>query len=142
MIKKMCIINLFVVGFLFSCATIPVPLPSDVRVVTPPPTIPKELAAFSGRWSGVWDAILDHILVVEEINPPHADVIYAWGTSALWFIDRPGWSRVKGEFVESALKLSLPRPATVIYRMRADGKLDATYEWEGGISQAKMTRIK
>jgi hypothetical protein len=142
MIKKMGIINLFMVAFLFSCATIPVPLPSDFRVVTPPPTVPKELAAFSGKWSGVWDGILDHILVVEEIDPTHAVVIYAWGTSTQWRIDRPGWSRVRGEFVGSALKLSLPRPATVIYRMRADGTLDATYEWTGGISRAKMTRTK
>lgn len=58
------------------------PLPTDVRVVPPEAAVPQQLAAFSGKWSGVWDGILHHILVVEEITPPHAAVIvYAWGTA-------------------------------------------------------------
>jgi len=50
---------------LVGCAT--VPLPADVRIVPPSTEVPKEFAAFSGKWQGVWDQTLDHILVVEEI---------------------------------------------------------------------------
>jgi hypothetical protein len=68
-------------------------LPSDVRIVPPEAAGPQQLAAFSGKWSGVWDGILQHVLVVEEITPPHAVVIYAWGTAPQWQIAQPGWSR-------------------------------------------------
>jgi hypothetical protein len=103
--------------------------------------VAQQLAAFSGKWSGVWDGILHHVLVVKEIDPPHAVVIYAWGTAPQWQIDRPGWSRVQGKCVDGVLTLSLRRPATVIYRLQPDGTLDATYEWAGGISRAHLTRV-
>jgi hypothetical protein len=119
------------------------PLPVDVRIVPPEAAVRQQLAAFSGKWSGVWDEILSHILVVEEITPPHAIVIYAWGTAHQWQIAQPGWSRVQGEFVDGALKLSLRRPpATVMYPLQLDGMLDATYEWAGGLSRANLTRAK
>jgi hypothetical protein len=119
------------------------PLPSDVRIIPPEAAVLKQLAAFSGKWSGVWDGILQHVLVVEEITPPHTVVIYAWGTAPQWQIAQPGWSRVQGEFVDGALKLSLRRPpTTVMYRLQPDGTLDATYEWAGGIARANLTRVK
>jgi hypothetical protein len=85
--------------------------------------------------------------VIEEglavyIVPPHAVVIYAWGTAPQWQIAQPGWSRVRGEFVEGALKVSLQRPAMAMYRLQPDGTLDATYEWAGGISRAHLTWVK
>jgi hypothetical protein len=138
----------FPVAFTRQGASLPsktktVPLPSDLRIVQPAAGVPKELGAFSEKWTGVWDGILNHILVVEEINPPHAIAVYAYGAAVEWGIDSPGWRRIRGEFIDSTtLKLSLPQPATVIYRMQADGTLDATYEYAGGISRAKMTRMK
>jgi hypothetical protein len=117
-------------------------LPSEFRLVPPDATVPQQLAAFSGKWSGVWDGILAHVLVVEEIAPPDAVVIYGWGNAPQWHIDQSGWERVPGEFVEGTLKLSLRRPATVLYRMQPDGTLDATYEWAGGISRATLTRVQ
>ena len=108
----------------------------------PAATVAPQLAAFAGKWSGVWDGILAHVLVVEEIAPPDAVVIYGWGKAPQWHIDRSGWDRVHGEFVGGALKLSLKRPATVLYRMQPDGTLEATYEWAGGISRATLTRVQ
>jgi hypothetical protein len=125
-------------------ATLPsvAPLPLDVRIVPPETAVLQQLAAFSGKWSGVWDGLLHHVLVVEEITPPHAVVVYAWGTAPQWQIAQPGWSRVQGEFVDGALKLSLRHPATAMYRLQPDGTLDAIYEWAGGISRANLTRVK
>ena len=116
-----------------------VPLPENVTVV-PPVGVPQELAAFSGKWQGVWDETLDHVLVVEEITGKEAIVIYAWGDSAAWKTTR-GFFRVKGTFEDNRLVLRTRRPATVTYRMRPDGKLDARYEWSGGISRAVMTKV-
>ena len=117
-------------------------LPSEVRRVPPDATVPQQLAAFAGEWSGVWDGILAHVLVVEEIAPPDAVVIYGWGQAPPWHIDQSGWERVPGEFVEGTLQLSLRRPATVLYRMQPDATLDATYGWAGGISRATLTRVQ
>jgi hypothetical protein len=117
-------------------------LPSEVRLVPPEASVAPQLAAFSGKWSGVWDGILAHVLVMEEITPPDAVVVYAWGKAPQWHIDQAGWDRVRGEWVEGTLKLSLRRPATVFYRLQPDGTLDATYEWAGGISRATLTRVQ
>ena len=127
---------------LLGCAaSMSVKLPQDLRIVPPAATVPRQVAEFSGKWYGVWDNILDHILVVEEINPPNVIAIYAFGVASQWGIERAGWVRVRGELTDGGLKLSLARPATVIYRMLPDGSLDATYEWRGGISRAKMKRM-
>jgi hypothetical protein len=125
-------------------ATLPsvAPLPSEVRIVPPDAAVPQQLTAFSGKWSGVWDGILHHMLVVEEIIPPQAVVIYAWGTAPQWQIAQPSWSRVRSEIMEGALQLSLRGPATTIYRLRPNGTLDATYEWAGGIWRATLTQEK
>jgi hypothetical protein len=51
-------------------------LPSDIRIVPPEAAVPQPLAALSGKWSGVWDGILPHILVVEAITPPRCAHLY------------------------------------------------------------------
>jgi len=58
-----------------------IPLPKNIKIVSPMPNIPIEVAAFSGRWEGTWEGVrpLDSILVVETIEPEKAKVIYAWG---------------------------------------------------------------
>jgi len=62
-----------------------VPLPRKIAIVPPSPDLPKEIAAFSGRWEGFWEANnLPTILIVEEINLREAKVIHAWG-KAVYF---------------------------------------------------------
>jgi hypothetical protein len=114
------------------------PLPKNAAVLTPFANVPANLAAFSGRWAVMWSEGFDGGLVVELVTPTYAEVIYSWGRIGGF---RPGWTRVRGEFVDGALRLKLRRPATVTYRMRPDGKLDATYEWSGGTSTATLTKV-
>ncbi|MGH8066892.1 MAG: amidohydrolase family protein [Candidatus Entotheonellia bacterium] len=114
-----------------------VPLPASLEVIPPEPGIGPDMAFFSGAWSGLWYGILEHRLVVEDIDPPTARVIYAVGAG----VGRPNWTRVRGEIVEGSLTLILSRPATVTYRRQPDGTLEATYEWAGGRSRARMTRM-
>lgn len=105
-----------------------VPLPADLKVVPPDPNLPQEYAKFSGKWYGIWDSnILKHVLVVEEIDQAGARVVYAWGTAPAWWIDQPGWVRVKGQFTKGSLVIETQR-ATVTYRMHEDGTLCATYK--------------
>ena len=115
-----------------------VPLPSEVRIIRPA-AAPPQLTEFLGRWHGVWDDTLNHILVVEEISEREGSVIYAWGDSPLWRIVR-GFTRVMGTFEGNTLVIKLPRPATVVYQLRSDGKLDARYDWQGGYARAILTK--
>ena len=54
-----------------------VPLPNDINIVNSSADLPRELAAFSGKWAGKWDGVLDAILIVEEINDKQAKIILA-----------------------------------------------------------------
>ena len=56
-----------------------VPLPPDTQITAPAKDIALEIGGFSGKWVGIWDDTLEHVLVVEQINPPNAVVIYASG---------------------------------------------------------------
>ncbi len=119
-----------------------VPLPSDAQIQAPiQGTLPEE-AAFSGEWFGKWDDDLPHILIVEEIQTNHqAVVVYAWGTGQRYKY-KPGWTRHRGIFANG--ELQLPRfsnGAVAAYRMRADGTLDGTYTFTGGVSRVVMKHI-
>ncbi|MBU4582128.1 MAG: hypothetical protein KKH02_06945 [Proteobacteria bacterium] len=141
-VSALVLVSLLLVG----CAiptrpTATIPLPQDMKIVAPEPTLSPEIKAFSGKWFGVWDGILEHILVVEQINPPDATVIYAYGKAASWNTANPNFFRPQAQIEPGVLKLSTRRPAKVTYRLQSDGTLDATYEWSGGISSTKMKRL-
>jgi hypothetical protein len=127
-----------------------VPLPERIRIVPPGRRVALELAAFSGKWFGTLkgDVQLEFILVVEAIDPPHALVIVASGNG----IAGAGtahpqrlpsdWQRLRGQFVEGVLQVSLPGGGTWSYRLQPDGTLSATQTWHGEGSHATMTRMQ
>ena len=127
-----------------------VPLPERIRIVPPDRRVAPKLAAFSGKWFGTWegDAKLEFILVVEAIDPPHALVIVAWGNGTVGAgTAHPrrvlsDWQRLRGQFVEGALQVSLPGGGTWSYRLQPDGTLAATQTWHGEVSHATMTRAQ
>ena len=122
--------------------TTPIPLPQDMKIVPPDPNLPLGIKTLSGKWFGVWDGILQHVLVVEQINPPSVTAIYAYGSAPSWNINNPSYSRLQGEIEPGMLRLTLRRTAaTVTYRIQPDGTLDATYETRSGILRAKMRRM-
>jgi hypothetical protein len=54
-----------------------IPLPKEIVIKAPSPELPKEIAAFSGKWKGKWDGQVDFIVVVTEINSEKAEITYA-----------------------------------------------------------------
>jgi hypothetical protein len=74
--------------------TPPLPPEANANIISPSPDLPKEIAAFSGKWvgrtaiSGAYTGggggknTEEVILVVEEIDYTKARIIYAWGNSA------------------------------------------------------------
>ena len=87
-----------------------VPLPPKIEIIRPPSDLPKEVAAFSGRWEGIWyEGIREgvrSILVVEKINSTEAQGIYGWEKYGNFKADYIRWKskiftgpRTKIEFV-------------------------------------------
>jgi hypothetical protein len=85
--KKSCLLVLNISLFLWVGLSLTVlqtqaaepPLPNDVKIIPPSPDLPKEIAAFSGKWVGEWNIGLSSILIIEEINEKEAKVIYSVG---------------------------------------------------------------
>jgi putative tryptophan/tyrosine transport system substrate-binding protein len=128
-----------------------VPLPESIRIVPPDRRVTPELAAFSGKWFGTWEGYItnEQLLVVEAIDPPHAQVILAWGNGTVGAGTAhsrrllSNWQRLRGKFVEGTLQMSFPNGITEIYRLQPDGTLAATNTWRGGeVSRATMTRAQ
>jgi hypothetical protein len=125
-------------GIVAGCAAEPLPappMPPDLKVVAPPPSVPRENARFAGRWVGKWEQHLEHVLVVELVvqNEQATEVIavYSWGVSPELGVTYPGWSRVRGRIENGALRLTLTRVnATAVYTMLPDDSLQAEY-WRG-----------
>ena len=124
-----------------------VPLLASLRIVLPDRRVAPELAAFSGKWFGTWEGSWtgEMILIVEAIDPPYAQVIRAWGNGTVGAdTAQPrrvlsNWLRLRGQFVEGTLKVSLGG-ATVIYRRQPDGTLAMTVHARDGVSHMTVTR--
>ena len=58
-----------------------VPLPDDIRIVPPGSEVPREQAAFSGKWFGIWGGVdvkhgsREHILIVERLTTESPAVV-------------------------------------------------------------------
>jgi hypothetical protein len=61
-----------------------IPLPKEIVIKAPSSELPKEIAAFSGKWKGKWDGRVDFILVVTETDSEKAEIIYA--TAEAWIM--------------------------------------------------------
>ena len=113
-------------------------IPRNTRVVPPGPEVPREQAAFSGKWSGRWPGDMPHVLVVEEIrvSPPRVIVVYANGGS------QPIWVRWAGVLSGRELRLDRDRfgvnTASVSYRLLSDDTADAFFE----SMSARLQRVK
>jgi len=60
-------------------------IPSDITVIATGPDIPKDLAAFSGKWSGTYNGLRtgdyqgDGLIVVHQITSPKEIEVYYTG---------------------------------------------------------------
>jgi hypothetical protein len=118
-------------------------LPEDVNVIPPGSNVPKALRAFSGRWFGVWDGVLEHILVVEKIdNNLEVNAIYSWGVAYQWDINQPGWQRYNGKFEKQTLILTdKSNKIKITYKLISESTMIATYERPGIFSRTMLTKI-
>lgn len=144
---------LLVLAYLTGCAATgqgpakDINIPADVTVVAPADTIPKDVAAFSGKWAGAWYGAVtntymaDQVIVVERISSPtSARVAYAgigrWGNIS----GQPWLYRLDGTFVNNTLQFTLPSGVAITCRMNRDGTLDATGASGGSTWRGTFTR--
>jgi hypothetical protein len=90
----------------------PPSMPNDVQMVQPDPSLPKELAAFLGKWEGAtgWSKFF---LIVEKIDEGNA-TLYWWRSNSIRTFDgmyiTEGWERVKADIVKWRGKYKLSYP--------------------------------
>lgn len=117
-----------------------VPLPSDLKIVLPDASIPEEFARFSGKWHGLWDEKMGHILVVERIvTPEEVHVIYAYEKFPEYRAYTANWHRVIGKFKNGELYLELREGEIAIYKYK-NGRLIASYRKGPYHSVATLTK--
>jgi len=75
-----------------------VPLPRNINIIPPSADLPKEIAAFSGRWEGIWDSReLKSVFVVEKIDSKKAKIIYGWSS----------YGSVRADYVRDTMNIVL-----------------------------------
>jgi hypothetical protein len=98
-----------VVLYSYAIAMESVPLPNDILIVPPDPSLPPQIKAFSGKWSGRWWSPyqpnsygVDAVLIVEKIiNEHQATVIYCRGDSTEWNMTKGCQDRFIANFSEN-----------------------------------------
>ena len=120
-----------------------VPLPDDMEIKSPDDRIAPDKAAFSGAWAGIFTRSLNHVLVVEEVEPDRAKVIYAFGPHPIF--GESLYRRLTAVFVDGGLQVTEPDDLSalgsyiVTYRLNPDGTLSATARKKGRTQVDKMT---
>lgn len=96
---------LMVGGCLATTLSLKAPLPPDVNILSPDPSLPEEVKALSGKWAGRWNSQWgwDCIIYVEKVDRDSAQVVHAWGeytTHAGNCHCAPDWRRIQHASVE------------------------------------------
>jgi len=69
---------IFLIWYL-SASCVSTPLPNKITITPPSSDIPKELAAFSGGWKGIFFGGFEVTLIVQTIKKENVHLIYSWG---------------------------------------------------------------
>ncbi len=80
------------------------PMPNDVQMVEPDPSLPKEIAGFWGKWEG-GDRYSQHFLIIEKIDREKASV-YRWRSGYSGYIPE-GWERLEAKVIKEYGKYKL-----------------------------------
>lgn len=117
-----------------------VKLPAHIAIVRPGPSVPPSLAFWSGEWAGLWNNNMDAVLVVEQVHPGVAKIVYAWGTSPN-FGTTPGFEKGVARLTPTELTCKSPKGFVAHYTRQKDGTLAASWYMGQYSSYAKMVRV-
>lgn len=132
----------------FSCADHPArvaqfPLPKDLKIVAPPADAPPALARMIGRWQGWYDSGRPLMLVVREVGKDRVLGVYSFTEQNRSAKEKPSYSNRRGEFDAKTGVLRFAETTTILeYKLRPDGKLDATWQRQGGTTKLETVLTK
>lgn len=121
-----------------------IPLPDDIEITTPGSNLPPSLVNLSGVWGGIFNGAMTVLLVVEEVTPSGARVVFGHGISPSWNAHEGYAARHDAELDGGILRMSITHPSDgdVGFRLGADGRLDAVYNVrKRGRLSARMKRL-
>ena len=76
------------------------PMPADLQMVQPDPSLPKELAAFFGKWEGTADISgrgIEFFVIVESVDKEKAS-LYIYRTDLGWVRYEATVSKERGKY--------------------------------------------
>ena len=118
-------------------------LPQNAVAKPPAEGVAPSARAFSGKWEGVWDARMPHVLLVEEVkSSTEATVLYAWQEPAAENAWGAGWYRSPASIDGSTLKVPLRNGTRAWYELLPDGTLKASYQRANSSNQSHATMRK
>jgi hypothetical protein len=115
------------------------PMPNDVQMVKPNPSLPKEIADFWGKWEG-GDSFMSLFIIVEKIDEAKAS-IYIW-RSGFGAQAPAGWERIEAKVNKESGKyrLSFRNPLGSISVFYLKGK-KLVGDTPGGEEDARLSRV-
>ncbi len=114
-----------------------VPLPANTDIAAPGPDVPANLAAFSGKWGGIWDGVLPSLVVIESVSAT-GDVrgVYAWGA---YGTTTPGSTRFRTKINGNAFTWG---GGTKFDFVMKDGKLHGERTVSGSLNTVVMSKVQ
>ena len=95
-------VSIVLVSILFCPMVMSAPsMPNDVQMVQPDPSLPKELAAFWGKWDGL-PGVDQYFLIVEKIDEQKAS-LYVWRSGPAG----TGWEGYEAKVIKDRGKYKL-----------------------------------
>lgn len=97
-------VSIVLVSILFCPVVISAPsMPSDLQVVQPDPSLPKEVSAFFGKWEG--GSYPQFYIIVEKIDKEKAS-LYLWRSICGEALS-PCWMRYEAQVIKEGRKYKL-----------------------------------
>ncbi len=130
-----------ILGWYIASGKIPgvVPGPPEAKIIPPSPHLAPNLAALSGVWESPEGGVLPSRLVVEQIEPTWASIVYFWGDDPTGNF-RGGWKRVTARVFPDG-KLRWGHPGKFTIEISEDGlSLVGKKEQAGNASTFTMRR--
>jgi hypothetical protein len=159
--KKMVATAIIVATWMLTCilanaAELPAipPIPEkfkNIQIVKPDPSVPKEVADFSGEWEGAWKYVGPAQwgsfgqetrcarLIVYEVSADKIKILYGWGESPFWG-GKAGWRLFESDIRDENEKkrFSFIGGSRMGFYLE-DGILKGS---SGGGSETEMKRVK
>jgi hypothetical protein len=106
------------------------PMPDNLQIVQPDPSLPKELSGFFGKWEGAAGA-QQYFLIVEKIDEEKAS-LWLWRSG--WADSPRGWDSHEAKVIKERGKYKIWSPSrfgNMEFTLKGE-YLDSSGPWGGG----------